>query len=76
MTREKGKALLLTLHLQPYIYCFSVFFSPSPFSSNYRCQFKCIFFLMKSAVVNLYAEPPFFVLKITQLTEIFSLQRC
>lgn len=42
MTREKGKALLLTLHLQPSIYCFSVFFSLS-FCFQTPYVFKSIF---------------------------------
>lgn len=68
MTREKGKALLLTLHLQPSIYCFS----RSPSVSRYR-MYSGLFSLAEiGAIVSLYAELLLFVLKITQLPKIFS----
>lgn len=43
MTREKGKALLLTLHLEPSIYCFAVF-SPLSFCFQIPYVFKSILF--------------------------------
>lgn len=73
MTREKGKALLLTLHLQPFICCFSLFFRPPCSISKQRMSSRVFSLNEIIAIVNLYAEPLLFVLKITQfVVKIFS----
>lgn len=47
MTREKGNALLLTLHLQPSIYCFSIFFPLSLLVFTY-CMYSQVSPLAKN----------------------------
>lgn len=66
MTREKGKVLLLTPHLQPFIYCF---FVSCLFPDNVCFQES----LLSIVLELLCVEPLLFVLKITPfVVKIFS----
>lgn len=63
MTREKGKAMLLTLRLQLSIYCFSMFFFPLSLSLLLSPDSVCIqdYFSLAEigAVVNFYTQSLF-----------------
>lgn len=59
MTREKGKAMLLTLRLQLSIYCFSMFFSlflSLSFSLQIAYVFRTIFLLLKSELLWIFTR--------------------
>lgn len=60
MTREKGKALLLTLHLQPSIYCFSVFSLSLPLLlfPDTVCIHQ-YFLSLKSELLRIYTQSVF-----------------